>query len=152
MPSHACSSPSSDDGAEASNRKTRMNDYVYDNDVKIAKLMDMSGASVEEATEALEKSGGNANGAMSFLNRSKAAKTAYSSSLTELASINSKSHSSSKKASYASWGTESAKGDSAVDTRETLTFAPSLIVAHNVSAEARAENTMKAREKNGKSR
>lgn len=145
--------PSSDDGAEASNRKTRMNDYVSDNDVKIAKLMDMSGASVEEATEALEKSGGNANGAMSFLNRSKVpAKTAYSSSLTELASINSKSHSSSKKDSYASWWTESAKDDSVVDTRETLTFAPSLIVAHNATAEARAENTMKAREKNGKSR
>lgn len=140
------------DGAEASNRKTRMNDYVSDNDVKIAKLMDMSGASVEEAAETLEKSGGNAKGAMSCLNRSKvAAKTAYSSRLTELASINSKSHSSSKKASYASWWTESAKDDSVVDTGETLTYAPSL-VAHNATAEARAENTMKAREKNGKSR
>jgi hypothetical protein len=126
-----------------------MNDYVSDNDVKIAKLMDMSGASVEEAVEALEKSGGNANGAMSFLNRSKvASKTAYSSSLPELASINRMSHSNSKKDSYASWWTESAKDDSVVDTRETLTFAPSLIVAHNATAEARAENTMKAREKN----
>jgi hypothetical protein len=129
-----------------------MNDYVSDNDEKIAKLMDMSGASVEEAAQALEKSGGNAKGAVACLNRSKVpAKTAYSSSLTELASSDRKLHSSSKKASYASWWTESAKNDSVVDTRETLTYAPSP-VAHNATAEARAENTMKAGEKNGKSR
>lgn len=112
-----------------------MNDSV---DAKISKLMDMSGASAEEAAEAFEKSGGDAAGAMSYLNIRSKVSAMKASSLTELASNNgSKSHITSKKGN-----------DSIANTRQA---SPSLAARNGATNTIdQEENNTKDRADNGK--